>query len=105
MASLVAEQLTAKAAAMARPPVAAAARAIVVFIFLASPLVDSAACDASVGAKLSKSCEQIYRSLTLRYRQSVRREDKPGAYVAGDTHARGTRLVVQLLRDVGLVGR
>jgi hypothetical protein len=62
VASLVAEQLTANAAAMARPPAAAAARAIVVFIFLASPLVDSTACNASVGEKLSKSQDRTYRS-------------------------------------------
>ena len=68
VASLVAEQLTANAAAMARPPAAAAARAIVVFIFFASPLVDSTVCDAAVAGKLNKSCGGYINSVTFRVR-------------------------------------
>jgi hypothetical protein len=68
VASLVAEQLTANAAAMARPPAAAAARAIVVFIFFASPLVDSTVCDAAVAGELNKSCGGYINSVTFRVR-------------------------------------
>ena len=65
VASLVAEQLTANAAAMARPPAAAAARAIVEFIFFASPLVDSTACDASAAGQPNKPHRRIRKSVTF----------------------------------------
>ena len=54
VASLVAEQLTANAAAMARPPTPAAARAILVFIL--GILLFTVDDDACVPVKLANAC-------------------------------------------------